>query len=115
MLRLTDTQKRIFLILAGLFAIDNIITTYGAFFYGPGFYEANPMFHYFLEMSPLILLGAITYLKIAALAALVTFAHFCNTWQDSRGNGQAWGTLLCGYATCGMGSALAVLTYINLA
>ncbi len=115
MLRLTETQKRIILILAGLFAIDNIITIYGVFFSGQGFYEANPMFNYFLKISPYALLGAITYLKLAGLAALVTFVQFCNIWKDSRNNGEAWGTRLSGYGTLCMGSALGILAYVNLA
>ena len=114
-LALTNSQKKIILTLGALFGIDNLITLYGVFFYGPGFYEANPICRYFLTISPWVFVGAITVLKIAGLALLIGMVHFCNTWKDSRNNGEAWGTRLCSYGTLVMGSSLAVLTWVNIA
>lgn len=113
---LSNFQKKAILTLGILFAIDNLITMYGVFFYGPGFYEANPMFNYFLERSPWLLLCAITYLKITALAYIVTVAHYCNrTAGDKWNNGEAWGSRACGLMTLWMGSALGIMTYMNFA
>jgi len=115
---ITPLQKKLIMVLAGLFAIDNLITLYGVFFYGPGFYEANPIARYFLVISPWVFLGAITVMKIAGLALLIGMVHFCNVWKDEKispwYNGEAWGTRLCSYGVLSMSSALAALTVMNL-
>lgn len=122
-MNLTRYQKRALGLLAVLFAIDNVITLYGVFFYGPGFYEANPICRFFLELSPWVFIGALTVLKLAGLGLAGLFAQSLNTLKDpirpffprSWYNGNRWGNVLCTYAVIGMGSALAYLTYINLA
>lgn len=115
---ITPRQKKLVMILAGLFAIDNLVTLYGVFFYGPGFYEANPLPRYFLMISPWVFLGAITVMKIAGLALLIGMVHFCNVWKEEKishwYNGEAWGTRLCSYGVLSMSSALGVLTLANI-
>lgn len=115
---ITKTQKKLIYVLAGLFALDNLVTLYGVFFYGPGFYEANPIARYFLVISPWVFFGAITVMKIAGLALLIGMVHFCNVWKEENishwYNGEAWGTRLCSFGVLSMSSALGALTVFNL-
>ena len=110
-MNLTPEQKKILVVLAAFFVLDNCITLYGVFFYGPGFYEANPLLGYFLKISPWVFAGVITIAKLGALGLLILMVEYCN---KPLGNSR-WGTGLCSYATLIMGSSLAFLTYLNLA
>lgn len=120
---LNNFQKKALLLIGAFFAIDNLITIYGVFFYGPGFYEANPIYQHFIKISPWAFLGAVTVLKLSALGALALMAHALNTMKDpvrpvfpaSWYNGKKWGNLFCSFAALAEGSALAYLTYINIA
>jgi len=104
---ITQKQRNWILAVVCILALDAAITIYGATYYNPSFYEANPLLAAAGNLADFT--NAVILTKIFAALAVILVTAYCN-----KNIGEEWGDAVCTGSVAVMGVLFGAIILMNL-